>query len=114
MFNFRGVVPNYFDRFNLDPKKYKIIPITGGPTKFYSIAFEGWKRIIISEDDENFHNLMDLIGSTINNFVILYSETYAFTQPEIIYRPDGIFLIKIGTMSIEMYGDLKCKGDEDV
>lgn len=90
-------------KFNLDEKKYKIIPETWSITKLYSFSFEGWTVTSIDANDESFSILSMLLKNTIDKFIDLHKKKYAFTQPLTTFKYHGIFSVKIGVMEIKEY-----------
>jgi hypothetical protein len=95
---------------DLDEDKYKIIPHNWMATHHYSIKFEGWNGFSIDANDPTLLIIIKLARNTLNSFVKIYKETHAFTHPELCFRPDiKTFILKIGTMEIELYDDLKEK-----
>ena len=106
-----GIFNTLTDKFNLDEDDYKIIPINGCPTKFYSINFDGWGHFSSSSTDSGFIIAVNLAVKTIRSFIELYKETHAFTQPQFYYKPDGTFGVKIGTMENELYDQIYNKNE---
>jgi len=100
------------NEFNLDPDDYKIIPLHICPTKFYSIAFQGWDKVSIDSNGSGLTTMVNLAAYTLKGFIKLYKETHAFTQPEFYYKPDGTFGVKIGTMENDRYEKLLNKNEK--
>lgn len=100
--------PNYFESlFNLDPKKYKIIPINWGVTNYYSIKFDGWKPYIFSVDDPNLENVIKLVEVNLKCFLEIYKDTHAFKQPHLSVCSDNSFTLEIAIMENERYESMK-------
>lgn len=95
-----------FDHFRLNEDDYKIIPLNFCPTKFHSITFEGWNNFSFDINDEKFSILINLASQTVNYFIELYKEKYAFTQPQFCLKPDGTCTIKIGLIENDLYDSL--------
>jgi len=95
---------SYFDNLlNLNCEDYFIIPHHwGGPIHFYSFTFEGW-QFSIDHTDPSMNEVMYLCSSAMNNFIHLYKDTHAFTQPELMIKMDGSVSAKIATMELEIY-----------
>lgn len=90
----------YID-FHLE--KIKIIPLNLMPTRIFTIAFEGWNSFTLTMDDKNFSEFSQMASKTFKSFVSLYQKTHVFTEPQLIWTPDGISRIKIGILPIEEY-----------
>jgi hypothetical protein len=86
--------------------EYTKIPVNFCPTKFYSVSFDGWKNYTITCDDPTFNEIMTLAAESAKNIILLYQNTYAFTEPQFFWKLDGSFGLKIGLMELELYYEL--------
>lgn len=96
--------------FDLDG--INIIPINWGVTRYFTITFEGWDKIIFDINNAVFNELNDMASKTFKTFVSLYIDMYAFTEPELIWLPNGKFQLRIGTLEIEEYERRKSEKPE--
>lgn len=95
---------NFFENLlKLNQEDCFIIPDHwGGPIHFYSFSFEGWK-FSLDYTDPTMNEVMYLCGCNMNNFIQLYKDAHAFTQPQLAIKMDGTVLVKIATMELEIY-----------
>lgn len=85
----------------------KIIPFNWAPTKKYSASFSGWGNYEFVCDDPTFSEIIQIMSHTLSGIISVYKDTHAFSEPEIIYKPDKhIFCIQIATLEIEQYNRL--------
>jgi hypothetical protein len=89
--------------FQLDEKKYKIIPHLWCPTHSHKITLEGWKNFTLDIHDETFNIMIKICTDTLKSFVESYKNKYAFEQPSLFWTPYTTCGIRIGTMDIEDY-----------
>lgn len=92
--------------------EHRIIPFNWCPTKFYIMDFHGW---YFSDDpnDSTFEMIMLLIQKTVDNFISIYKDTHAISDPDISLNPqDGIVRLKIATMENERYNYLLEKDEK--
>ncbi len=82
---------------------YKIIPMHWGVRRFHSISFDGWERLTFDINDRSFTECCNVAAALLKAFVELFKDTHAFTDPELIFKFDGVVSIKIGMMDIEEY-----------
>lgn len=94
------------DEFKLDENDYNMIPLNGYPTKFYSITFYGFTNFTIDSNNATFNTIVKLASKTIKAFIKLHKDNHAFTQPQISFKTDGMFIVKIGTMENEIFEKL--------
>lgn len=88
-----------------ETQDYKIIPIYWGVTKFHTISLGGWKKITIDANDTTFTEVCKVASAVMKTFIDLFKETHAFSEPQIIFKKDGILVIKFGMMDIEEYNE---------
>ena len=87
---------------------YEIMPLNANPSRWHEIEFTGFKKCTISQKDETVTEIMLILSTTINKFIEIYKDRFAFTEPEFGFRPlDGIFFTRIGMIEIERINFVK-------
>lgn len=84
-------------------KDYITIPSSWMPTHFYTISFQGWGEFTFVLDDPTLSEMTNMATRTLDYFIRMYKDEKVFTEPEISWKPDGTFCVKIGTLEKEEY-----------
>ena len=106
---------NFSERvLGINMKDAKLIPFNCCPTKYYTISFEGWTKVELVVQDETFNQVLNIASQSLKSLIDMYKETHAFTEPQFIYDPKGVFKVRIATMELELYEKLMNKESKDV
>ena len=87
----------------LTEKDFIQIPNNWCATDFYKISFEGWREITFEFDNPALLEMMHMAARTLDSFIRMYKDERVFTEPEISWKLDGTFCLKIGTFAKEEY-----------
>ena len=89
----------------LTEKDFIQIPINWCATDFYKISFEGWPGFTFQEvhDSNTLSEIMKMASTILDCFIRIYKDKKVFTEPEIHWKLDGTFCVKIGTLEKEEY-----------
>ncbi len=101
-----NLIKDAWDTIHINSSRHRIIPMTWIPTKFYSLEFIGLEPSEINSRAEAFYNYFVFLGKAIYLFMDEYTDTHAFTEPQITIDDKGTIRIKIGTMENERYNKL--------
>ncbi len=83
------------------------------PTRYLSFSLNGFGRATMVVEDETFSEALHLCSKFLQELVDFYKDKYVFDQPQLIWKPDGIFEVKIPMMHKERYEEiLKILGRE--
>lgn len=109
------MIPNFIQNYLKSSfDECNLIPWSMQPTKFYSITFKGWNKIIVVVDDETLHTILKIAKITLMAIVESYKDTHAFTEPQLSFMPDKeTWELRIGTMENELYEKLMEKYKEN-
>jgi hypothetical protein len=100
------MIGNYFSNcITSKTENWEMLPFNEGYIKLISINIEGFPITEITSCDANLEKAINILTTHFKNIVDMFSEDFAFSQPELSYNPKS----KIWKMTVGLGEKRKTK-----